>query len=137
MHGKLTLIILDTCTLIFDSLSPEKLGAKALKAIEKGEEERELACSNISLWEIAMLINKGRLDPGTNSLAFIRLVLAARLVQVIPINAEIAHLSATHSEFTHHDPADRLIAATALHHKGTLVTCDSRLVKIEGLATIW
>ena len=136
-HGRPILIILDTCALIIDSLSPEKLGKKALKAIRKGEEEKRLACSDISLWEIAMLIKKERLDPGTDSLSFINLMLKARSIKVLPINPSIAHLSASYPEFTHHDPADRLIAATTLHYKGTLITCDDRLKKTKGLTTIW
>jgi PIN domain nuclease of toxin-antitoxin system len=81
------MVLLDTCALIYDALTPERLGRKALKAIEKGEETGSLACSDIALWEIAMLVGKGRLDPGTDSLSFIRLLLAARNIQVVPITA--------------------------------------------------
>lgn len=131
------MIVLDTCALVFDALTPERLSKKASRAIEEGEEQGRLACSDISLWEIAMLIAKGRLDPGTDALAFIRLVLAARAVRVIPINPEIASLSANHQEFLHFDPADRLIAATTLHCKGELVTCDGHLQNVKGLPVVW
>jgi len=124
-------IILDTCVLIFDALDPKSLSAGALNAIERGENDRELACSDISLWEIAMLVRKKRLDPGIDALTFINLTLAARSINVLAINPGIANISVSHTAFEHHDPADRLIAATALYCKGQLVTCDSRLRKMS------
>ena len=131
------MLLLDTCALIFDALSPERLSKRAETAIEKGDEQGELACSTISLWEIAMLIAKGRLDPGTDALGFIRLLLAARRLQVVQITPEIAVTSADAELFVHADPADRIIAATALMHKARLITCDQNLAKVKGLAVLW
>lgn len=51
--------VLDTCALIFDALAPDKQSKKALRAIEQGKKHGELACCDISLWEIAMLVQKG------------------------------------------------------------------------------
>lgn len=131
------MLILDTCALVYDALTPERLSAKALRAIEEGERKGKLACADISLWEIAMLIGKGRLDPGTDCRSFLDLLLSARRIRTLPVTAEIACLSVSHQAFAHHDPADRLIAATSLHHRGTLVTCDERLLGVEGLKTLW
>jgi len=131
------MILLDTCALIFDALTPERLSPVALQAIDEGEEKGELACSDISLWEIAMLIAKGRLAPGTDTLTFLKLILAARRVRSLPILPEIAKISADEGLFRHHDPADRIIAATALYYRGRLVTCDERLQAVEGLVIVW
>ena len=38
--------------------------------------------------------------------------------------------------FVHHDPADCIIAATALHHGGLLVTCDQAFQAVNGLKII-
>jgi PIN domain nuclease of toxin-antitoxin system len=130
-------LILDTCILIYDALNPERLSPKARRVLDEGEEKGKLACADISLWEVAMLIAKGRLDPGTDCRSFVDLLLAARAVRVLPVNPEIACLSANHPEFGHHDPADRLIAATALHHSASLLTCDERLLAVKGLKTLW
>ena len=59
------MLILDTCVLIYDALAPEQLSRRAAKAIARASDN--LAISDISLWEVAMLIEKGRLDPGTNT----------------------------------------------------------------------
>lgn len=129
------MIILDTCALIFDALFPDKLSTVAKKTIHNAK-KNELFCCDISLWEIAMLIQKKRLDPNTDAETFMRLMLDAREIHVISISLEIAALSTTLN--THHlDPADRIIAATAIKHKGALVTCDKKLHSISELSIIW
>ena len=131
------MILLDTCALVFDALAPERLSTGALRAIEEGDENGALACCDISLWEIAMLIAKGRLDSGTDTLSFLKLVLASRMIRPLPITPEIAHISANDVLFVHHDPVDRIIAATALHYGERLVTCDEALQAVNGLKTVW
>jgi len=130
------LIVLDTHALIYDALSPARLSARARKAIALAFTERELACSDISLWEIAMLIAHKRLDPVMDARQFLHDMIAARHVRVLPIAVEIAVLSQS-DMFSHGDPADRLIAATALLHRAPLITSDARLRKLKEVATIW
>jgi PIN domain nuclease of toxin-antitoxin system len=130
------LIILDTCVLIFDALNPEKLTKKAADTIESSEKQSLLCCCDISLWEIAMLIQKKRLNPGVSIQSFLNMIIAARSITVLNINPAIASLSVEH-DFNHHDPADRLIASTALYHQAALITCDEHLSKVPGLQIIW
>jgi PIN domain nuclease of toxin-antitoxin system len=54
---------------------------------------------------------------------------------ILDDTCEIAALSV--SLGLHGDPADRLIAATAVHHGATLVTSDHRLRSAPGVQTIW
>lgn len=130
------MIVLDTHALIFDALTPARLSVRARKAIDLAFANRELACSDISLWEIAMLVARGRLDPGMDARQFLDDLLAARRIGVLPITSEIAVLSQS-DEFSHGDPADRLIAATAMLHQAPLVTSDSQLRKLKGITTFW
>ena len=69
------MVVLDTCALIYDALSPKQLGKTARRVIAEAEAAGKLLCSDISLWEIAMLVSKKRLDPGTDVLTFLRLAL--------------------------------------------------------------
>lgn len=131
------MLILDTCALVFDSLDPERLSKKAKAAIAQADDAGTVACCDISLWEIAMLVSKGRLDPGTNAQEFIHLVLAARKIDVIPITPEIAAKSAVSEFCSHGDPADRIIAASTIIHKAKLVTSDSKLATVNGLQIVW
>jgi PIN domain nuclease of toxin-antitoxin system len=130
-------LILDTCAIVFDSLDPDRLSKKAAASIAQAETAGTLACCDISLWEIAMLVAKGRLDPGTDSQKYINLVLAARSIRVLPITPEIAAKSTQRDFCPHGDPADRLIAASALLHKTKLVTSDQKLASVAGLQIIW
>ncbi len=129
--------LLDTCAILYDALAPEKLGRKASAAIAAGRAEGRLACSDISLWEIAMLIEKGRIRPDEDTLQFLHDVVAANRLTVFQVTPEIAFLSAGKAASAHADPADRIIAATAMVHKATLITCDRKLREIPGLKTAW
>jgi PIN domain nuclease of toxin-antitoxin system len=130
------LIVVDTCVLIFDALTPQRLSDPARASLDHGEADGTLACCDISLWEIAMLVAKGRLDPGTDSATFTRLALEARRVRVLEINPEIARISAE-IDLPQADPADRLIAASAIAHTASLVTIDHRLRESGLFTTIW
>jgi len=130
-------ILLDTCVIIFDALAPEQLGKLATAELDKGRKNGNLACSDISLWEIAMLMKKERIKPAMPPRDFLADVIAANRMQVLPITPEIAWLANFHPEFTHGDPADRIIAATALKYKAPLLTIDTVLQSIKGITTIW
>ena len=131
------MLILDTCAIIFDALTPERLGKKAALAIERAAVAGNLACCDISWWEIAMLVAKGRLDPGTDAREFIGLVMTARKFVVLGISPEIAVKSSDPALCTHGDPADRIIAASAIIHRARLVTSDRKLAATEGVQIIW
>ncbi len=83
-----------------------------------------------------MLIARKRLDPGMDARQFLDDLIAARRITVLPITPEIALLSQA-DEFSHGDPADRLIAATAIFHRAPLVTSDAKLRKLKTLNTVW
>jgi len=131
------MILLDTCALIFDALTPERLSRHAKKVIDDGEPAKMLFCCNISLWEVAMYVQKKRLELNTDTKNFLQLMLNARHIQVLPINVEIASLSCDPNLFCHGDPADCLIAATAIHYHAKLITSDLKLKNIPSLEIIW
>lgn len=130
------MIVLDTHVLVFDALDPKRLSRRARAALDEGFEAGTLAWSDISLWELAMLIAKGRIDAGPDAKAFIDDVMQSRAVRVLPISTEIAVLAQSDA-IRHGDPADRIIAATALAHRAPLVTADAQLRKVKSLAAIW
>lgn len=130
------MIVLDTQVLLFDVLEPKRLSRRAKHALAEGTRDGSLACSDISLWEIAMLVAKGRVDAGPDAAAFIDATLQSRSVRVLPISAQIAVLAQSDA-FGHGDPADRIIAATAMAHRAMLVSADARLRKLSSVKTIW
>lgn len=130
------MVVLDTNALIYDALQPRRLTPLASRAIEAASENGELACSNISLWEIAMLVAKKRLDPGAELTRFLHDMIQARALRVLPITPEIAAFSQS-PQFSHGDPADRIIAATALYHHARLVSADAGLKKLAAIEVVW
>jgi PIN domain nuclease of toxin-antitoxin system len=129
-------VVLDTNALIFDALQPKRLTARAARAIEAASARGDIACSDISLWEIAMLVAKNRLDPGAELTQFLHDLIQARGLRVLPITPEIAALAQS-AQFSHGDPADRIISATALYHQAKLISADARLRKLKVPEVVW
>ncbi len=128
------MVVFDTHVLVHDVLEPRKLSARARRAL--AGDAGPVAASDISLWEIAMLIAKGRIEPATDAVQFIDDIVQARAIQVLPITPKIAVLAQS-EDFRRNDPADRLIAATAIVHGAQLVTADARLKRVRGLRILW
>ncbi|MEZ5581467.1 MAG: type II toxin-antitoxin system VapC family toxin [Candidatus Competibacteraceae bacterium] len=131
------MILLDTCTIIWDALDQSKLTEKAITAIEKADQHNALVISDISIWEISMLVKRGRIVVATTPAHFINLFLESRNISVVSISPEIAELSTNFGPEINNDPADRIIAATSVIHNAQLVTADSSLIKTSLLDTIW
>ncbi len=136
MGGRL--ITLDTCALIFDTLFPEKLTTKAKKAVNPMQKRR------INYFVVTFVYGKLRCLFKKNAWILVQIhqtflywMLDVRQIQVLSINVEIALALSTRLLTDHLDPADRIIAATAMERKASLVTCDKKLQNISGLSIIW
>jgi PIN domain nuclease of toxin-antitoxin system len=132
------LTICDTHILLFWADDPSRLSAPASATLDIGIQSAKLACSDISLWEIAMLYTRGRINnrAGVSPTTYMQDILISMAMTVLPITAEIAELSQS-AVFSHGDPADRLIAATALVNRAALITADEKLHAIPSLRCIW
>jgi PIN domain nuclease of toxin-antitoxin system len=129
--GARKLIVLDTHILVWMILDAGRMPPKILSAISA---ENVLGVPAISLWEIAMLARKGRIRLPETVLFWLQRALAQPKIRLIPINAEIAARSASLS--IHGDPADRLIAASALVLRCPLATVDGNLLSMPELQTV-
>ncbi len=131
------MIVLDTHIIIWNALKPKMLSGKAEKAILAANESDGLIFCEISLWEIAMLMKKNRLQMDIEYLEFINLISESNKYVFRVITPEIAGLSTNLFSGNHKDPADRLIAATSIIEKAKLVTADKKLRRSKKVATIW
>lgn len=129
------MILLDTCAIIWDALEPNKLSTKARTALQRAG--GEFMICDISLWEISMLIKKGRLVIDASTAEFVNLVLRSRNFYVQAITPEIAVLSVEFGSEISADPAGRLIAATSIITGTPVVTADRELRCATVLETIW
>ena len=121
------MILLDTNAAIWLALDDHDLGKRSRRIIEKAVQDKELAISAISFWEIALLIAKGRMRR-PDSVRELRQQLLNSGTTELPLTGEIA-ISAGELESLHGDPADRFIAATAVAHNAILITADTRLLR--------
>jgi PIN domain nuclease of toxin-antitoxin system len=130
------MVVCDTHVLLYDAMEPAKLSRTARDLLEEATRNGELACSGISLWEVAMLIHKRRIPVAGETLRFLNQLMELRQVTALPITPEIAALAYS-SAFSHGDPADRIIAATAMAHGALLITEDRLLHEVQGLTAVW
>jgi len=130
-------ILLDTHVLAWLVANPSQLSLKAASAIRRARRGEGIAISDITLWELALLFSRGRLRaPGTIEGA-VRWIVEGASVSVKPITLEIAALAVQFPDAFSHDPADRLIAATARSEGMILITRNERIRQSPLLKTLW
>jgi len=118
-------IVLDTHAIVWFAMG-EGIGRQSRRLVDKAFAEEGLAVSTISFWELAMLVTKQRVR-SIRSAGEQRSKMLAAGIRELPVTGEIAILAAE-LDGLHNDPADRIIAATAIAHEATLVTADARLL---------
>jgi len=128
-------ILLDTHVLVWAVAESKRLSKAASSAILKAMTEDGLAIADITLWELAMLLSRGRIQAYGTVEASVRLLSEGLVIK--PITAEIAAISAQFPSDFPRDPADRLIAATARSEGLALVTHDEKLRASPLLQTVW
>ena len=131
------MIVVDTHIIIWDALKPEKLSAKAKKAISTANSLDGIIFCDISLWEIAMLIHKKRLLIDIDYQEFIKLLFDSNRYVFQKITPEIAELSTKLFSGENKDPVDRIIAATSICENAELVTADKKMRQSRKVATVW
>lgn len=117
------MILLDTHVLVWTRASSSRLSLQAREAVTAAD---RLAICDITLWEIGMLVRKGRLVLDGPVRGYLEDV--ARDVEVLPITPRIAAaVAGLPDAFPARDPADRIIYATAGAHELALVSADEKL----------
>ena len=120
------MLLIDTHVLVWLDEGNLRLGAEALRRIDRSHQSNTLAVSAITFWETAMLVQKGRLSIAPPLTLWRKELLINGLIE-IPVTGDIALAAGTLENF-HGDPADRIIAATALIHDATLLTADKKIL---------
>jgi PIN domain nuclease of toxin-antitoxin system len=129
------MILLDTQAVAWLAQQPEKLSQAARAAIVQAREEAGIAISDKTLWELAMMFSQKRMELDVTLLEFLRET--EQFCTVLPVNSAIAARSVQFSRAFPSDPADRIIAATAIVYDLPLVTADGAIRKSGEVRCIW
>jgi PIN domain nuclease of toxin-antitoxin system len=96
-----------------------------------------LGLSAISIWEVTLKARKGKLELLPTTERWLQSALNRSLVQVLPIDATIARLANELPGAFYEDPANRFIAATALHLDLAIITSDMNIRSYSAIRSIW
>jgi PIN domain nuclease of toxin-antitoxin system len=124
-------LLLDTHIWLWSLQGSNRLGKRTAQEIRNPENERWL--SPISTWEALTLNAKGRIRLPDDISVWVAESTAHFLEA--PLTHEIA-LAASRLRWTHNDPADRFLAATAQLLRLTLVTADASLLGLGNISTL-
>jgi PIN domain nuclease of toxin-antitoxin system len=130
-------ILLDTHSLVWLMLEPERLSRAAVSAIRRARANGGIGISAISLWELAWLYALGRVKGRGTVEVWLRAIVEESGANIKPITPEVAALATQFPDDFPHDPADRLIAATARAEGAWLITHDQRILQSPLLKALW
>ncbi len=129
------MIVLDTHVLIWMASDPKRLSTRARAAIREARDKTGIAIATITLWELAWLAENGRIQVSGSVESFVRETVSRVILK--PITPEIAALAVRLPAGFPKDPADRLIASTAIREGAGLVTADARIRQAKAVQIIW
>lgn len=128
--------LLDTHAWIWWMDHDPRLGSRYLHALDALPNESRPAISDISLWEVATLLERGRVRFDIPFDEWLQAAAHPRTVCVLPITPAVAAEIASLPPSFQRDPADRVIVATSRVFKMPLLTRD-RLILRSRLVPSW
>ena len=119
--------MLDTHAWVWWVSKPEKLSRKQRSAIDRARQRGgdTLLLSVISGWEVALLVQGGRLRLPVQLEAWLEQAMSIPGLEIAPLTVPIIAGAARLTGLR--DPADMLIVATALRYGAPLLTNDGRI----------
>ncbi len=126
-------LLLDTHIWLWSLLAPANLARRVVKALEN--EDNELWLSPISIWELLILVKKGRVSLNLGVKEWIVQAMKTAPLKEAPLTNEVA-LETSKVQLSHRDPADGFLVATARVFELTLVTADDRLLAARAVSVL-
>jgi len=128
-NSRTDILLLDTHVWVWLINGDNKLKSSAsLPLIEDAGKRDALKVLIMSVWEIGMLVSKGRLDLGMNVYEWVNKALTAPGISLLSLSPEVALESADLPDSFHGDPVDRLLVASARNSNSIIVTRDHRIL---------
>ncbi|MGV2431989.1 MAG UNVERIFIED_CONTAM: type II toxin-antitoxin system VapC family toxin [Rickettsiaceae bacterium] len=120
-------LTLDTHVLIW-YMEGIKLSQNQVHLIDKAKENNNLFVSAISIWEVAMLANKGKVAFSIGVSEWIEKALSIPGLNLVDLSAFILIESTSLPNYEHKDPADRMIISTCRSNGSHLMTFDQKII---------
>ena len=131
------MIVLDTHAWVWFISNPELLSKRAKKVTDTAINAKEIFISSISAWEIALLVEKGRLKLTLDVTDWISKSERLPFFRFIPVDNSIVIKAVNLPQPLHNDPADRIIIATAKAIGAHIVTKDEKILKYPHVKSVW
>ena len=128
--------LLDTHILLWWFEQSSRLSRAQQRMLARSAADRPLGVADISLWEIALLVEAGRVRLALPLDEWLARATAAPRVGIYPITPAIASELVALGSTRGWDPADRIIVATARVLGVPLVTSDTRIINSKLVPTI-
>lgn len=128
--------VLDTHAWFWGLTNPDQLPAK-IRGVLENPRNAPFGLAAISLWELAKLVEKGRITLTIPLSEWINRALDPALMEILPLTPQVAVDSTTLPGNFHSDPADELIIATTRLHDATLITADRKIHGYTSVKTLW
>ena len=130
-NAPLVRLLLDTHIWIWSLLEPGRLTPRVSRALQN--QANEIWISPISIWELLMLVERGRVILKMSVEEWMAQALAVAPMKEAPLTIEVA-LATRRVQLSHRDPADAFLVATAQVFELILVTADTRLLAAKGIS---
>ncbi|MBI3513749.1 MAG: type II toxin-antitoxin system VapC family toxin [Proteobacteria bacterium] len=124
----MTDLLLDTHVALWLDSGDDRLGAATRRAIDGAwKAGGRILLSAVSVWEIAVLVDKGFIELDVPVEAWVARFLSRPGLAAVPLDHETAARAYQLHHLEHRDPADRLLIASAIGLDCPLVTHDDRI----------
>jgi PIN domain nuclease of toxin-antitoxin system len=121
-------LLLDTHIALWLSSGDERLGQTTRQTIEAAwKENGRIFLSAVSVWEIAMLVDKGFIELDLPVTEWVERFLDRPGLEAVALDRAAAARAYNLHHLEHRDPADRLLIASAIGLGCPLVTHDDRI----------
>ena len=139
------MIILDTHIWVWRVQEVGQLRPAQIAAIlaQENNDAGVIGICATTLWEIALLVQRGRIQPSADLSDWFENALAYPRVRIVNLTPAIAIQSTNLMDNTHRnrseqitDPSDQIIVATAMVNNCPVVTSDGKIIAYPDVRTI-
>jgi PIN domain nuclease of toxin-antitoxin system len=121
-------LLLDTHIVLWLSRGDKRLSQATRQTIDAAwKAGGRVFLSAVSVWEIAMLVDKEEIELDLPVEAWVERFLDRPGLEAVPLDCSAAARAYGLHHLEHRDPADRLLVATAIGLECPLVTYDERI----------